>query len=248
MKHHKLFSVKSDIYAAARPTYPDALYRYLVSLCDETGRVWDGACGSGQAAVGLSQYFEHVDATDISAEQIANAKQADNVTYGVQSAEKTTFPNAHFDLVCVAQALHWFDYANYWPEVQRVLKPNGVFAAWGYSWFNISPLIDDAINQHMLAVLTPYWAKQNQLLWDNYVNVPFPFERIAAPQFMMTLDWTLDQLFNYLHSWSAVRRCMDANGDQFFNTAYEEVAKLWGESTHYRTVTMPICTLFGRNP
>jgi len=216
-------------------------------LCDEAERAWDGACGSGQAAIGLSKHFAHVEATDISAEQIANAKPASNVTYGVQSAEKTTFPDAHFDLVCVAQALHWFDYANYWPEVQRILLPNGIFAAWGYSWFNISPPIDEAIDRHLLAVLQPYWAKQNQLLWDNYINVPFPLEQIEPPTFSMSLDWSLDELFNYLHSWSAVRRCMDANGDQFFNDAYAQVAQMWGDPATKQLITMPICTLFGRN-
>jgi ubiquinone/menaquinone biosynthesis C-methylase UbiE len=48
----------------------------------------------------------------------------------VQSAESTTFIDESFDAVCVAQALHWFDYELFWPEVQRVLKPSGVFAAW----------------------------------------------------------------------------------------------------------------------
>ena len=168
--------------------------------------------------------------------------------YGVQSAEKTTFPDAHFDLVCVAQALHWFDYANYWPEVQRVLKPNGLFAAWGYSWFNITPAINDVIDQHLRVHLRPYWAKQNQLLWDSYANVPFPLTRIESPQFSMSLEWSLDELFNYLHSWSAVRRCMDANGKQFFEDAYSQVADVWGNDKSARhLVTMPICTLFGRN-
>ena len=245
MHHQKLFSDKSDIYAAARPTYPDALYDFLLSLCNETERAWDGACGSGQAAIGLSRHFGQVYATDVSAEQIANAKSAPNIMYGVGSAENPTFPNNHFDLVCIAQALHWFDYDKFWVQVQRVLKPNGVFAAWGYSWFTISPAIDNLIQSTLLDVLQPFWATQNKLLWDNYIDVPFPLTRLDTPPFRMSLDWDLDGLFNYLHSWSAVRRCMDTHGDQFFQDAYQQVSAQWGDPTTLRTATMEICLLVG---
>jgi len=36
----------------------------------------------------------------------------------------------------VAQALHWFDFERFWQEIQRVAKPNALFCAWGYSWFD----------------------------------------------------------------------------------------------------------------
>ncbi len=50
--------------------------------------------GSGQAAVALAEWFADVDATDVSAEQIANALGHDRVHYSVQAAERTTFPAA----------------------------------------------------------------------------------------------------------------------------------------------------------
>ena len=51
MDHHKLFNEKSALYAKVRPHYPQELYAFLATLCDEQKNAWDVACGSGQAAI-----------------------------------------------------------------------------------------------------------------------------------------------------------------------------------------------------
>ena len=245
-RHQELFSDKSEIYLSSRPRYPAKLYQHLVELCDKHERVWDVACGNGQAAIDLADYFAEVQATDISQQQIGNAIVHPKVKYSVQPAEATSFAENSFDLVCVAQALHWFDYEKFWPEVQRVLKPNGVFAAWGYSWFKIRKDIDTIIEQDFLQILQPYWARQNQLLWDGYVDVPIPFKLQPMPAIEMTMQWNIDELFTYLHSWSATRRCMDAIGDAFFVDVYEKVAKVWGDPEQKRKIAMDFCVIAGK--
>jgi len=122
-----LFSEKSDLYAQARPQYPQALFDFLSSCVVHHGSVWDCATGNGQAAVGLAKLFVHVQATDMSEQQIAHALTAENITYSVQSAERTNFADQQFDLITVAQALHWFDFEKFWPEVLRVLNPAECF-------------------------------------------------------------------------------------------------------------------------
>lgn len=164
--YHELFDDGAAIYLNSRPRYPTKLFESLAELCKNHERVWDAACGNGQAAIGLAKYFAEVKATDISEQQIANALIQSKVEYSVQPSESTTFEDGYFDLVCVAQALHWFDYEKFWPEVKRVLRPNGIFAAWGYSWFKIQGDIDDILEHEFVSIIQPYWAKQNQLLWD----------------------------------------------------------------------------------
>lgn len=47
-----LFSEVAANYARHRPTYPDALFAFVCSLCPQPRRLaWDLATGSGQAAV-----------------------------------------------------------------------------------------------------------------------------------------------------------------------------------------------------
>ena len=79
------------------------------------------------------------------------------MNYSVQSAESTNFPEHHFDLITVAQALHWFDHDRFWKEVHRVLKPGGVFAAWAYVWPHVAPDIDAIVQDKMLEIIRPYW-------------------------------------------------------------------------------------------
>jgi len=230
MHHHKLFNDKADLYESARPVYPKEIYTYLAGLCPSTRLAWDSACGNGQAAVGLIEFFDRVYATDISKEQIANAKHHPKITYEVAPSEKTKLKDSSCDLVCVAQALHWFDYASFWPEVQRVLMPGGIFSAWGYNWPSVNTKINAEIKESVYSVIEPYWAAQNKLLWNHYRDVEMPFKKIESPKFTMGIEWNLDELFNFIHTFSATRRCMDKIGDQFFQDAYITVGKLWGDA------------------
>lgn len=244
---HRLFSDKSAEYAASRPRYPRELFKFLVGLSPDTQRVWDCGTGSGQAAVALAEWFAGVEATDVSAQQIANAAKHDRVHYSVQAAERTGFPDASFSLVTVAQALHWFQFNRFWPEVHRVLKPGGIFAAWTYTTPYVSTELDALVEALLLNVIKRYWAPQNQLAWDAYANVSFPFEELASPQVAMSLDWDLQQFIAYLGTWSATRRCIDANGPAFFELFKREITNVWGDPSTPHPVSMEFFCRVGRH-
>ncbi|MEJ0006276.1 MAG: class I SAM-dependent methyltransferase [Steroidobacteraceae bacterium] len=243
---HRLFSVKSDEYAAARPRYPRELFEYLSSLCPDASRAWDCGTGSGQAAVALAEWFREVDATDVSAQQIANAVRHDRVRYSVQAAERTTFPAGCFSLVTVAQALHWFDFDRFWPEVHRVLRPAGIFAAWTYTTPHLSTDLDLIIERRLLEVIKGYWAPQNQLALVGYATIPFPFQELVAPPVAMQLPWNLEQFSAYLGTWSATRLCIDANGPEFFAAMKRDLAAAWGDPAQPREVRMDFFCRVGR--
>jgi len=247
MHHRQLFSDRSDIYASSRPTYPAGLFAFLAKCCKRHDLAWDCGCGNGQAAVGLAEYFSRVEATDASAEQIAHARANERVNYSVGLAEETRFEDRSLDLICVAQALHWFDHTRYWAEVSRVLKVDGIFAVFGYSWFTIESIIDREIRSSILDVIEPYWAEQNKLLWNHYRDVSIPFSKLLTPDFSMTPSWSLTQLFAYIHSWSATRRCIDSLGDAFFIDAFERVSKVWGDSSLEREINMDFCLIVSKN-
>lgn len=244
---HRLFDDKAQLYASARPRYPAAVYQFLVDQSHAQERVWDAATGNGQAAIDLSHYYAEVFASDISFTQLQAATSQPQVAYVRQASEACACRADSFDAVCVAQALHWFDYAHFWPEVKRVLKPGGIFAAWGYTWLSISPEIDACLEQTLLRAIEPYWASENRLLWNHYRDVPFPFQKLNPPAIEFRMAWNITALFAYLHSWSATRRCMAAEGELFFETAYLQVARLWGEPQQVRQVNFDFCFLAGRN-
>lgn len=229
MHHSKLFSDKSELYQAARPNYPDSIYAFLAQQCQATELVWDSACGNGQAAIGLAGYFDQVFASDVSQQQIQSAVQHANINYQVGPSEKSILNDQSADLVCVAQALHWFDFEKFWPEVDRVLKPNGVFATWGYNFPIWGDVLEPLIQTQILDIIAPYWAQHNKLLWNHYRDIDLPFTKLEAPKFSMTANWNLYQLFDLIHTFSATRRCMDEQGDEFFKNAFSDAHHLWTE-------------------
>lgn len=208
MDPRNIFSTASDAYAAGRPNYPPELFGWIAAQCLEHGVAWDCATGNGQAAIGLARHFELIQATDISAEQLGEAFHAANVVYSTQPAERTNFEPRSFDLVAVAQALHWFDYERFWPEVRRVAKPGAFFCAWGYAWTEGPPELHEALFDRLLALLEPFWAPNNGILWRGYRSdeIQFPFERIEVPAFAIELDWSIAELFGYIRTWSAWQR------------------------------------------
>lgn len=204
------FSVASDAYAANRPQYPAELFAWIASQCGSHERAWDCATGNGQAALALAHYFGHVDATDLSKEQIEHGFPAPNISYSVQPAEETNFPAATFDLVAVAQALHWFDFDRFWQEVRRTATPSAFFCAWGYSWFECDEELQAVLFLPLLEILGPHWASENGIIWRGYQSeeIRFPFSRVEPPPFAIELNWDIESCVRHIRTWSAYKRAI----------------------------------------
>ncbi len=204
-KNVSTFNVRSDAYFRDRPLYPQSLYRFLFENCNETNIAWDSGCGNGQVSIDLVSRFNSVEATDISENQISNSYKHDKIHYSLQKSEKTTFPDNHFDLVCAAQCLHWFDLEKYFQEVKRVLKPDGLFGCWGYGDFKIREEIDTILKEKLLFKIDPFWAPGNRIIQNGYKGIKFPFHEITVPEIEMTMEWNVEQFARYLNTWSAVK-------------------------------------------
>ncbi len=236
------FEKCSDFYKAGRPGYPEELYGYLYSLCENHELAWDAGCGTGQATVVLAKYFRKVIGTDISKSQIGNAEKHERVEYSVQPAEKTDIEEKSVDLVTVATALHWFEHEKFWEEIKRVLKPKGVFAAWGYSWFRIDEKLDFTIKKVLLEKIDPFWPERVKLLWDGYRKLEIPLERISGPVYRLNVKWNYRQLLLYLESWSAVEKAKSEYGPQFIDDVKEAILSAWGNEEVQKEVRMDVVT------
>ena len=62
-------------------------------------------------------------------------------------AEATNFQNDQFDLVTVAQAIHWFNFDEFYSEVKRTMRKKGMLAVIGYGKIQIGEKIDELVNE-----------------------------------------------------------------------------------------------------
>lgn len=238
------FSEHASDYAKYRPGYPTELIDYILSKVSHKRNAWDCATGNGQLASMLSPYFDCVYGTDISGEQLSNAQKKDNIIYSKQEAEKTDFPAEFFDLIVVAQAVHWFDFDKFYGEVRRVSKPDGLIALIGYDLISTTSPIDDIIFQLYKEVLGGYWDIERRHIDAGYTTIPFPFEELSTPQFSYTAAWTLEQLYGYLNTWSAVKHYQKANNTNPVEAIKDELKKAW-EDKETMQITFPILCRLG---
>ena len=243
---HYLFWQQASTYASARPSYPDELYQFVVSLVKRRELAWDCATGNGQAARDLARFFTRVVATDASLEQIREANGPANVEFRVAPGEASGLADRSVDLVCVAQALHWFANERFFSEVRRVTVSGGVVAAWSYGSASAGADVEALLREFEDGEMGPYWNPERKWVDEKYRTIPFPFDEIEAPSFELRVRWTLPQLGAYLRSWSAVAKYRRQHGGDPVAPVLERIAHYWKEPERVREVTWPLNIRVGR--
>jgi SAM-dependent methyltransferase len=233
------FEANARTYASARPSYPPKLFAYLADIAPRRHSAWDCATGNGQAALSLAEYFDQVQASDFSPAQIAQAPQVPNIRYSVQEASKTNFADQNFDLITVAQALHWFAGEDFYAEVDRVLQPGGILAVWGYAFFRTEKNIISLLQQELYPKLKSFWSQGNRHVAEHYLKLPFPYEKIQTPEFHMPVRWGPKELLNYLRSWSAVHRRKAETGLDPTEGLDRQLEEIWPKA-HERLLPLQI--------
>lgn len=125
------FSNRVEAYQRYRPRYPTALLDHLEAVCSlaPTAVIADVGAGTGILSLAWLERGYRVVAVEpnrsmrVAAEQILEGFDRFVSTPG--TAERTGLPSASIDLVCAAQAFHWFDRQAARREFRRMLKTNG---------------------------------------------------------------------------------------------------------------------------
>lgn len=239
------FSADAGQYAAYRPLTPKPVIEAIVNLVPDRHVAWDCGTGNGQIANMLADIFEHVIATDISAKQIENAPTRLNIEYRVERAEQTTIADQSVDLLTIAQAIHWFDFDHFYKEVNRVLKPGGIIAAWTYNLVQNTPEIEAVVRTLFADIVWQYWDKERKWVDEAYQTLPFPFTEIIMPPMYIQYEWTFEQLVGYLGTWSAVKHYIEKNGHDPLKLILPDLKKAWGNADKIRQ-TWPLHLRVGR--
>ncbi len=240
-----LFSDIAENYQRFRPEYPVKLLESISQYNVARDTAWDCATGNGQIARQLTPFYQRIFATDISANQLKNAIAHDRIEYSQQSAEKTNFPDHYFDLIIVGQAVHWFSFEDFYREVNRTLRPDGILALVGYHLVRIIPEIDAIIDHYYHHIIGPYWDKERKYIDERYRTIPFPFAGIDMPEYDYTSSWTFDHLAGFLGTWSALKHFIKKNQCNPLEDLLPILKKAWGDVPE-RVIHFPVFSRIGK--
>jgi len=242
------FGEMAQEYARFRPTYPRDLFAWLASIAPGRQTAWDCGTGTGQAALGLTPFFQEVLASDPSANQVAHAEPHPRIRYFVAPAEDSGLPDRSVDLITVAAAFHWFDLDRFYQEVRRVGRPGAILAAWCYTKALIRPDLDALVEDYYERVVGPYWPMDRRVVEGGYRRLPFPFAEISPPSFEISAEWDLPRLLGYLGTWSATLRAARATGKNPLRELEPRLQALWGDPREVHPVRWPLGLRVGRLP
>ena len=240
------FSNHSLDYKKFRPQYPPQLFEFLADQCSQHDLAWDCATGSGQAASELAKHFHKVIATDASKSQLKNNIPQSNIDYRVATAEHSSLKDQSVDLITVAQALHWFDLDNFFTEVRRVLKPNGMFAAWSYNLLHVDNDIDEIISDLYAKTLGSFWPFERKMVENAYKDLDFPFDVQRNTSFEMRAEWDFNQLIGYLNTWSAVKAYIKQSQQNPVSEVSNRILNIWGEKHDKKQIMWPLTVIIGQ--
>ncbi len=240
------FSAQAAQYARFRPVYSKELIAWLAAQSPARQAAWDCGTGNGQVALLLAEYFDHVFATDISRKQLQEAPAHPRIHYAEEPAEQCSAADQAFDLVVVAQAIHWFQFEKFYEAVRRVLRPGGLLAAIGYGLFHTDAAdVNALVRRFYLEVVGPFWDPERRYVDEQYRTIPFPFAEVSMPDFLMVYRWRFEELLGYLNTWSAVQHYQQRYGQNPVQLVEEMLKAAWGD-VEFRTVQFPVFTRVGR--
>lgn len=185
------FGKTSREYAKYRDIYPEELYQRLYALgVGKAGTKWlDLGTGTGVIPRGLAAYGANIIATDISAEQIEQAKilsdDFDNIVYKVCSAEEINEPNDSFDVITACQCFWYFDPATVVPKIKQMIKPNGLFLKLYMSYLKDDPIANQS--HRLVKQLNQNWVGSSAAIMDLTTHY---FDKPNMENFIIDLPFT----------------------------------------------------------
>ena len=116
-----------------RPEYPTETFLFLEKLIEDEPRVLlDAGCGPGNIARNMLDYVKHIDAVDISAPMLAQARSLprgdDSSIRWLHGRIEEVELEPPYALITTGDSLHWMDWGVVLPRFAQLLTPHGSLA------------------------------------------------------------------------------------------------------------------------
>lgn len=186
----------SDDYAKFRDIYPQEFYERIVKrgLCIKGQNVLDIGTGTGVIPRNMACYGANWTGTDISENQIKQAKLLSedmNIDYHVIPAEKINFPDSSFDVITACQCFWYFDHTVLMPKLFRMLKPNGRILVLYMAWLPFEDKIANA-SEKLVLKYNPEWSGGRETMHPIFIPECYSenFELVFHEEYQLNVHFT----------------------------------------------------------
>lgn len=160
-------------YAKFRDIYPQEFYDKIINrgLCVKGQRVLDVGTGTGVLPRNMYHYGAGWTGTDISENQIEQAKilsQGMDIDYYALSAENIDFPDESFHVITACQCFWYFDHERIMPDFFRVLKKDGRILVLFMAWLPYEDKIAGA-SEKLVLKYSPAWSGAGETMHPIFI-------------------------------------------------------------------------------
>lgn len=183
-------------YAKYRDIYPKVFYDKIIErgLCIKGQKVLDIGTGTGVLPRNMYKYGASWTCTDISEEQIKQAKSLSdgmNIDYYVIPTEKLNFPDNSFDVITACQCFCYFNHEQIISNLCRMLKPNGRILILYMAWLPFEDKIAEE-SEKLILKYNPKWSGAGETLKPIFIPECYNenFELIYHDEYKLNVHFT----------------------------------------------------------
>lgn len=185
-------------YAKYRDVYPKIFYEKIAerNLCVKGQKVLDLGTGTGVLPRNMYQYGAEWLGTDISKNQIEQAKRLSrelnqNIEYFEMAAEDIDFPDDTFDVITACQCFYYFDNEKVIPKLAKMLKKDGKLIVLYMSWLPFEDEVAGA-SEELVLKYNPKWSgagrTRHPVVVSGYVHEMF--ETVYQEEYDIDIPFT----------------------------------------------------------
>ena len=208
----------ADVYEKSRPTLPKQAFEILKKYKINIETIVDIGCGTGLSTKVCEEYADNVIGIEPSNDMLKYARKNESEKIKVIQGygEATTLPDSIADIVICVQAFHWMKKDETLNEVNRILKPNGIFAIINA---NYPPIINKELEKAYLNIVKKAKEIENfeekalvnkEKLIDSLRNSNL-FDYVREIFFSKSEMYDKERFKNFILSQSTIQRAINEN-------------------------------------
>ena len=237
-------------YAKYRDIYPEKFYQKIVDrgLCIKGQRVLDIGTGTGVLPRNMYKYGAKWTGTDISPEQIEQAKiLADDsklkIDFQAVSTEQIEFEKESFDVITACQCFWYFDHEKVMPELARLLKSDGKMLILYMAWLPYEDRIAGA-SEELVLKYSPKWSGAGETrnpIWIPHMAYDY-FELEDHEEYDLMVPFTKESWHGRMRACRGVGASLSeeelARWDREHRELLDRIAPEQFEVSHYAALTV----------